>query len=278
MGYNRTHSVFIVLGRKVCGFNHKTKDHFLQHSVAINHKNKYNRIMKCRYYEQGFCSWYHEYKDLDDRGVSYQMEEKEELKRIIKTIQELGYINPDEIPKIDLYMDQVTTFMDEYLQPSKRYEDNKTLTKTMINNYSKNKLLPPSNKKKYSKNHVILLIFIYYLKNILTISDIQSIIQPLVEKFYEKEETIDLEEIYREILLYEKEQGKNLVKDVIKKYNLSKEAFQDIKDKEEKEFLSQFAYVCMLSYDIYVKKRMIEKIIDTSLNVPSTKKTGKSEK
>ena len=41
---------------------------------------------------------------------------------------------------IDLYMDQVTTFMDEHLSDCKRREDDKILTKTMINNYTKNNL------------------------------------------------------------------------------------------------------------------------------------------
>ena len=59
-------------------------------------------------------------------------------------------VKPEDIPNIDLYMDQVTTFMDSQLATSKRHEDDKILTKTMINNYAKNDLLPPPEKKKYS--------------------------------------------------------------------------------------------------------------------------------
>ena len=73
-------------------------------------------------------------------------------------------------------MDQVTTFMDEQLAASKRYESDKILTKTMINNYAKNNLLPSPDKKKYSKEHVLTLLFIYYFKNILSINDIRSIL------------------------------------------------------------------------------------------------------
>ena len=64
-------------------------------------------------------------------------------------------IPPEDIPDIGLYMDQVTTLMDTRLAGSKRYPDDKILTKTMINNYTKNHLLPPSDKKKYSREHVI---------------------------------------------------------------------------------------------------------------------------
>ena len=90
-----------------------------------------------------------------------------------KQLKKIDYVKPEDIPNIDLYMDQITTFMEEQLSACKRYDTDKILTKTMINNYAKNDLLPPSEKKKYTKEHVLTLIFIYYFKNILSISDIQ---------------------------------------------------------------------------------------------------------
>ena len=54
----------------------------------------------------------------------------------------------DELPDFELYMDQVTTFMDERLKNTTRNPGgDKILTKTMINNYAKNNLLPSPNKK-----------------------------------------------------------------------------------------------------------------------------------
>jgi len=88
-----------------------------------------------------------------------------EILGLIRSMQNIDYISPEDIPGIDLYMDQVTTFMDEHLKSSKRFDDDKILTKTMINNYTKNNLLPPPDKKKYTKEHMHLLIFIYYFKN-----------------------------------------------------------------------------------------------------------------
>ena len=92
---------------------------------------------------------------------------KDLLNSILASIARIDYVKPEDIPNIDLYMDQVTKFMDEHLQSSKRHDDDKVLTKTMINNYAKNNLLPPPEKKKYSKEHVLLLIFIYYFKNMI---------------------------------------------------------------------------------------------------------------
>ena len=64
-----------------------------------------------------------------------------------KQLKKIDYVKPEDIPNIDLYMDQITTFMEEQLSACKRYDTDKILTKTMINNYAKNDLLPPSEKK-----------------------------------------------------------------------------------------------------------------------------------
>ena len=71
---------------------------------------------------------------------------------ILASLGRIDYIKPEDIPNIDLYMDQVTTFMENNLSSSKRHPEDKVLTKTMINNYAKNHLLPPPVKKKYSRD------------------------------------------------------------------------------------------------------------------------------
>ena len=84
-------------------------------------------------------------------------------------LKSIDYVKTEDIPNIGLYMDQVTTFMDDQLNACKRYENDKILTKTMINNYAKNNLLPAPEKKKYSKEHILTLLFIYYFKSICSI-------------------------------------------------------------------------------------------------------------
>ena len=133
---------------------------------------------------------------------------------ILDSISRIDYIRPEEIPNIALYMDQVTTFMDAHLESSKRYEEDKILTKTMINNYTKNHLLPPSDKKKYSTEHILLLIFIYYFKGFLSINDIQTLLQPLSDRYFSSEEGMSLTDIYNEAFSMEKEQIEVLKKDM----------------------------------------------------------------
>lgn len=193
------------------------------------------------------------------------MTKEEYIKSLIDSLKDVKYIMPDDIPNIDLYMDQVTTFMDKHLKSSKRYSEDKLLTKTMINNYTKNELLPPPNKKKYTKEHMFLLIFIYYFKNILSISDIQSIFNPLTERYYGDKSNTKLEQIYEEIFRLEKEQTDALTKDMIRKMTKAKEAFSEVTDKEDHDFLTTFSFISMLCFDVYMRKHMIEKMIDDAL-------------
>lgn len=199
---------------------------------------------------------------------------KDLLNSILSSISRIDYIRPNEIPNIDLYMDQVTTFMEEQLKRTKRYEEDKILTKTMINNYAKNNLLPPPVKKKYSKEHVLVMIFIYYFKNILSIKDIESVLTPITEKTFDEEESLDMTSVYEEICQMEKSRIDDLKKDVTNSYELAMDSFSELPP-EEKEYLQLFAFICNLSFDVYVKKQIIEKMIDDLADADSSVKKKK---
>ena len=139
------------------------------------------------------------------------------LNSIIASLGRIDTISLDEIPNIDLYMDQLTSFMDERLKKTTRHPgEDKILTKTMINNYAKNDLLPPPVKKKYSKDHLILLIVIYYLKSILSISDIQTLIEPLKRRHYGEEDKLDLSRIYETLYQLQEESLEPVKEDITK--------------------------------------------------------------
>lgn len=200
------------------------------------------------------------------------------LNSILASLGRIRHIELEDIPNIDLYMDQVTTFMDSKLKSTVRYpEEGKILTKTMINNYAKNNLLPPPVKKKYSKEHMILLIFIYYYKGILSINDIQTLLKPLTERYFKTSGEPNLGMIYEEVFGLEKEEVASLSEDIVKKFSASQETFQDV-PKEDQEILQMFSFICMLSYDVYVKKLLIEKMVDSFSSVTAKEeKAGKSD-
>lgn len=184
------------------------------------------------------------------------------LNSILESLDRVECIQTEDIPNIDLYMDQVTTFMDSKLRSTTRYPENdKILTKTMINNYAKNDLLPPPLKKKYSKEHILVLIFIYYFKSILSIGDIENLMKPITEKYFKTEEEFDLERVYKEVFSLEKTQIDLLKNDVKEKFKQAENTFLDAPE-QDRDFLQKFSFICLLSFDVYVKKLMIEKMID----------------
>lgn len=185
------------------------------------------------------------------------------INSIIDSLGRIQHIDLEDIPNIDLYMDQVTTFMESKLRNSTRKPDeDKILTKTMINNYAKNDLLPPPVKKKYSKEHILVLIFIYYFKGILSIGDIQKLLKPITEKYFHTSKEMNLGDIYEEVFSLERGAIADLQENIIKKFDLSQDTFKDAPE-EDREMLQLFSFISMLSYDVYVKKLLIEKMIDS---------------
>jgi len=87
-----------------------------------------------------------------------------------------------ELPNIDLYLDQIITILDNsltmYIQTdiSKNDKENKIITKTMINNYVKHKILDAPVNKKYNKIHIAKLFVICILKQLYSINDINNLI------------------------------------------------------------------------------------------------------
>ncbi|MCR4757228.1 MAG: DUF1836 domain-containing protein [Butyrivibrio sp.] len=199
------------------------------------------------------------------------------MNSIIASLGRIDTIPLDEIPIIDLYMDQLTTFMEERLKKTTRHpESDKILTKTMINNYAKNDLLPPPVRKKYSKDHLILLIFIYYLKSILSINDIQTLIEPLKNRFHVSDDELNLSKIYETAFDLQKEELEPVIEDLKKKYERAGETFTNLDiTEDEKKRMQLFSFITLLSYDVYVKKLLIEKILD---NVTKEEDEAKAKK
>ena len=102
------------------------------------------------------------------------------IRELVNEVSAEPVLKAEDIPDLELYVDQVTTLMENKLGATRRHPSDKIMTKTMINNYSKEHLLPESNKKKYSRKHLLLLQLIYHYKSVLSISDIHTLLDPLI--------------------------------------------------------------------------------------------------
>ena len=160
------------------------------------------------------------------------------LHDLLNSLDSLEGIRPGEIPNIALYMDQVTTFMDAY-----------------------------------SPEHMMLLVFIYYFKNILSITDIQTLLAPITDRYFGTESGFSIKDIYDEIFQMEKEEIASVKEDLLKKADVSKSMFGSSPE-EDREFLQLFSFICLLSFDVYLKKQMLEHMVDelASLAAPSDPK------
>lgn len=193
-----------------------------------------------------------------------------DIKKLLdETLDSMYLIDQNDIPNIDLYMDQVTTFMENHLKSRKRNEEDKILTKTMINNYAKNNLLPSPEKKRYSKEHVLLLTLIYYYKSVLSINDIKKLLAPITDTYFQNPKGKDMSYIYDELLSFQNDILNSSKQDMLKKLELSKNTFEDA-SKKDSDYLQLYAFVSLLSFDVYLKKQMIEAIVD-SLEDPISK-------
>lgn len=187
---------------------------------------------------------------------------KEEILTCIKELNLQEEIKLSDIPNLDLYMDQVITLFENGLNNSKRNQTDKILTKTMINNYTKDKILMPAVNKKYTTNHIIMMILIYNLKQSLSINDIKLLLNKRVSSSDNiDEENINLKEIYQMFLninnsvvtIFEKEVNTKL-DSLLEK---TCDSFHHNND-YEKLLLTVLALINSAN----IQKRLAEKIID----------------
>ena len=190
------------------------------------------------------------------------------LNELTEYLKSLHHVHAGSLPSLDLYMDQVTGFMEEHLASMKRHPEDKALTKTMINNYAKNKILPPPVGKRYNKNHMLILLLIYYYKSMLSLSDIRTVVDPLAENYSSLHSKPRLTDIYEEIFSFANGEMQSLVEDLEKKFQTANSsfseqdpAFADLEE-QEREQLQSFSFLSLLAFDVYLKKQLMEKIVD----------------
>ena len=189
------------------------------------------------------------------------------IEKIMEIADELGsdkgIVDYRQIPEIDIYMDQLTTFIDNKLAGLKREDNEKILTKTMINNYCKDKLLPPPYKKKYTAEHVALLIMIYHLKETLKISDISALFSSLDEVSFKA-----MYEMFTKIQETCLEPAKSEIKEIVRQLDQS-----EYDDKTANALL-----IMVLTLDSAYKSRLASRLIDTFLREEAPKSKETSQK
>ena len=171
-------------------------------------------------------------------------------------------------------MDQVTTFMDEQLEACKRYEDDKILTKTMINNYAQKQSAPcPGEGKNIPRSMCWPCYSFTSFKNLLSINDIQSLLNPLTEHYFGNKAGFNMEDVYNEVFNLESTESEKLLK--ISGKNMHSPVRRSGNFRKWSGISAEFQiFICLLSYDVYIKKMIIESVID-NINSQNSKQIKK---
>ena len=107
---------------------------------------------------------------------------KQEIEQLITSMLNQNRLEPEQIPELDLYIDQILMLFEDKLGENRRREKDKILTKSMVNNYSKEKLIRPMRGKKYNREQILQILMICSLKNILSIGDIKQVMTTLMDE------------------------------------------------------------------------------------------------
>ena len=181
---------------------------------------------------------------------------KEELLSWNEPLKTFDMIDIDRMPDLALYMDQVITFITQQLEEF-AVEGDKTITPSMINNYTKNGVLPRPVNKKYNKEHLSSILMLSVFKQIIPINDAKALI--------DKDDTEAIFARYEDFAAIQKTQVRDLAESLEK-------SLREIETDEDKEALLK------LSMEMIVQANMLSiyaKKILHALNEDAKAKTKK---
>lgn len=180
----------------------------------------------------------------------------ENINKLLETLHLEKNITLEDIPNVDLYVDQVVQLFENTYADTTRTDDEKVLTKTMINNYAKGKLFIPIKNKKYSKEHMILISLIYQLKGALSINDIKSSLENINESLL-SDDSFELNTLYKDSLTLTENNVESFKQDVNNRVSEVSE-LSSLEDPKLEKFLLLNSLVNMSN----MYRRLAEKLVD----------------
>lgn len=200
------------------------------------------------------------------------MRYEEFVKNTIEEYVSKGKINAEDFPEMEIYMDQAETFLNKELSVYKKNEKDKVITKTMIGNYVKHNMMPRPVNKKYSKDHLIMLSLIYYLKGSFQMEEIEKIVHPLIENYNsEFDDKIDLTSLYEGILGIQAKEQESLAQSVTNMIEGSKNHLRETELSDD-DMLELFMLIVNLSMKADAQKFIAHKLLHEYILKPKHKK------
>ncbi len=190
------------------------------------------------------------------------MRYEEFLNDLSKNYIEKGFTHVEDMPDVALYMDQLVGIMNAQLEVYHE-DDGDLVTKSMISNYVKNKILPKPENKKYSKEHMILLNMLFQLKNVFQMDELKLLFKPFVENYTTVlEEPYDIEKLYSFLVDGREKEAVSIVENIEKEIRNVKKIMDeaDTSDDDASEILGVILVLAIQSnaYRLMARKLLAE--------------------
>lgn len=195
------------------------------------------------------------------------------LDEFLESLDAQNQISLMDVPEIDLYMDQVIQLFENKYKETKRNDDEKILTKTMINNYAKAKLFFPIKNKKYSKEHLLLISLIYQLKGALSINDIKETFRG-INKSVTEDKSFQLDEFYNRYLQLANSNVANFRDDLEARVQEVDAKIENLKT-DDPEYMQRVLLISSLVNISNLYRRAAEKLVDEIVEKEDGKKETK---
>lgn len=135
------------------------------------------------------------------------------LNKWLEELENFSYKDYEKLPDIDLYMDQVITYLEKQLQIFQTSSLDKQITPSMINNYVKGDVITAPISKKYNREHMALIEEVCTLKQVLPIADVKQIID-----VKHRTDNVDHAEVFnnfKDLVNEKNKQAINIAKDAL---------------------------------------------------------------
>ena len=120
--------------------------------------------------------------------------------KLAQEYQKKGLAEGKSIPDIDLYIDQMVSCLNSELSLYAKNGEG-PITKGIVSNYTKHKMIPGPEGKRYTKDHCIFMLLVYYLKGCFSMDQVQRLMKPILSNYDSAwDDNLDMQAYYKEIL------------------------------------------------------------------------------
>lgn len=193
-------------------------------------------------------------------------------------LKKAGLVDPDSMPDIDLYIDQVETYFKNQTADIDSETVKRFLTKTMINNYAKHDMIPRPDGKKYTADHMMMIAMVGYLKGIFKMEEIEYLMKPLVDNYNSDfDDDIDPEIVYRTACETNADFAERMADDIDNNIVMIKKLFQN-NELDDDERLEVFTLILSLAMRADMEKYIAARLMEKYFIEPAKEKPVKPAK